>query len=507
MTGSRSSGILLHPTSFPSMWGIGDLGAPATAFIDFLVAAGQQIWQVMPLGPTGYGDSPYQSFSAFAGNTNLISPDRLLTEGLLTPEDLADAPVFGSGNVDYGAVIPFKQELLRRSFARFRAGASNTQHLALETFRSANAAWLNDYALFAALKDANGGAPWNTWDPALAFREPAAIATITTTLADEVLFHSYAQWLFFQQWLELKAYANRQGVRIVGDAPIFVAYDSADVWGNRAIFELDEAGDPTAVAGVPPDYFSATGQLWGNPLYRWDALEQRGYDWWIARFQAIFTLVDILRLDHFRGFAGYWSVPAGEVTAINGQWLPGPGATLFEAVERVLGTLPIIAEDLGVITPDVDALRLQFGFPGMKVLHFAFGGGADQPYLPHNYDTRTVVYTGTHDNDTTRGWWEQASSEIREHVQLYLGRDGHDISWDLIRLAFASVAETAIVPLQDVLALGSEARMNTPGVAGGNWGWRYTPDMLTDAIAERLRLLTQLYGRLPQNDEAGDATE
>jgi 4-alpha-glucanotransferase len=501
MTGSRTSGVLLHPTSLPSRWGIGDLGASAYSFIAFLAQAGQQIWQVMPLGPTGYGDSPYQSFSAFAGNTLLVSPDLLLAEGLLAEADLADAPSFPDTHVDYGAVIPFKQQLLARSFARFNAGATAAQRAAFDAFRAEQSAWLDDYALFAALKAAHGGASWNQWEPALKFRDAPAIASANKTHAEAVLFHTYAQWLFFDQWARLKRHANTSGIRVVGDAPIFVAYDSADVWANREIFELDDDGNTTAVAGVPPDYFSATGQLWGNPLYRWGSLKQRGYDWWIARFRAVFTLVDVLRLDHFRGFAAYWSVPAGEETAINGQWLPGPGAELFAAVERELGALPIIAEDLGIITPDVDALRLQFGLPGMRVLQFAFGGSPDDNYLPHNYERRTVVYSGTHDNDTTRGWWATAGDTIRHHVQHYLGRDGHDISWDFIRLAWASVAETAIVPLQDILDLGSDARMNTPGQAGGNWGWRYTPDVLTDALIGRLRLLTELYGRLPPADD------
>ncbi len=496
MTSSRSSGILLHPTSLPGRWGVGDLGAPAYRFVDFLQAAGQQLWQVMPLGPTGYGDSPYQGFSAFAGNPLLISLDQLRADGLLADEDLADAPHFSDWAVDYGAVIEFKFPLLHRSFEHFRAGATPEQHQALADFRAANRAWLDDYALFAALKQAHGGANWNTWDAGAARRQPEALDRWRHDLAEQVEFQAYMQFQFFSQWRRLKEYANRRDVRIIGDIPIFVAYDSAEVWANPEIFALDQDGRPTVVAGVPPDYFSATGQLWGNPLYHWDVLARRGYGWWIERFRATFMLVDIARLDHFRGFAAYWEVPASEETAINGQWVDGPGAALFEAVRAALGDLPIIAEDLGLITPDVVELRDQLGFPGMKVLQFAFGAGPEEPYLPHNYTPHCVVYTGTHDNDTTTGWWGTAALHERTHAQIYLGRDGSDIGWDLVRLAFASVAEMAIVPLQDVLTLGSEARMNTPGRAGGNWSWRYTPEQLSQPVIDRLRMLTAVYGRV-----------
>jgi 4-alpha-glucanotransferase len=505
MARPRASGILLHPTSLPSRWGIGDLGAAAYEFVNFLIAADQQLWQVMPLGPTGYGDSPYQSFSAFAGNPLLISIDILHQEGLLADEDLADAPHFPDSAVDYGAVIPFKLRLLRRSFERFEAVASPEQRQQFNDFRVRHRAWLDDYALFAALKAVHGGAIWNAWPRPIAQRQPEALAEWTRHLNEELRFHAYVQFQFFSQWQQLKRYANDHSVRILGDIPIFVAYDSADVWAHPDIFALDADGNPTVVAGVPPDYFSASGQLWGNPLYRWDVLAQRGYDWWIERFRATLALVDMVRLDHFRGFAAYWEVPAGETTAINGRWVPGPGAALFEAVGAALGRLPIIAEDLGLITPDVEALRDRFNFPGMKVLQFAFGAGADQPYLPHNYTPHCVVYTGTHDNDTTAGWWHNsATPKERTHVQLYLGRDGSDISWDFIRLALASVAETAIIPLQDVLGLGSEARMNTPGRAGGNWSWRYTPELLSPQVAERLATLTQLYGRAPRTPVTGE---
>jgi 4-alpha-glucanotransferase len=495
MASSRKSGILLHPTSLPSRWGVGDLGAAADAFVDFLAAAGQQIWQIMPLGPTGYGDSPYQSFSAFAGNPLLVSPDALLVEGLLAEQDFDGAPALPDGMVDYGAMIPFKLGLLRRSFERFTAAATPEQRQAFADFRAQNQDWLDDYALFAALKQAHGGAEWSSWPREIATRQPEALAYWGHELGQQVEFQAYMQFLFFGQWRRLKAYANERGVQIIGDIPIFVAYDSADIWANRDIFALDTDGRPTVVAGVPPDYFSATGQLWGNPLYRWDVLAQRGYDWWIERFRTSLLLVDIVRLDHFRGFAAYWAVLAGEETAVNGEWIDGPRAALFAAVDRALGVLPIIAEDLGLITPDVEELRDQFDFPGMKVLQFAFDADADHPYLPHNYGSHCVVYTGTHDNDTTAGWWQTATPDQRTHVQLYLGRDGSDISWDFMRLALASVAETAIFPLQDVLGLGSHARMNTPGRAAGNWSWRYTPDMLGPQIVDRLHTLTRLYGR------------
>lgn len=496
-TNPRASGILLHPTSLPGRWGIGDLGEAAYQFVDALHAAGQQLWQVMPLGPTGYGDSPYQSFSAFAGNPLLISFERLLAEGLLAPEDLADVPELPDHTVDYGAVIPFKQGVLRRSFERFGASSSAELRQAFNDFLAQSHAWLNDYALFAALKQAHGGASWNTWERPIARHEPEAVAHWSRQLSGEVQFHSYLQFLFQRQWLDLKHYANQRGVRIIGDIPIFVAYDSADLWANPDLFWLDADGNPLVVAGVPPDYFSATGQRWGNPLYRWDVLAKRGYGWWIERIRATLTLYDIARIDHFRGFAAYWEVPAEEETAVNGRWVASPGRDLFDAVHQALGSLPIIAEDLGLITPDVIELRDGLGFPGMKVLQFAFGGSSEDPYLPHNYSARCVVYTGTHDNDTTRGWWDSLSQHERSRVQIYLGRDGSDISWDLIRLALMSVAELAIIPLQDVLDLDSQARMNTPGRAGGNWNWRLRPGALNQHVIQRLRQLTEVYGRLP----------
>ena len=499
MTTSRASGVLLHPTSLPGRWGIGDLGDHAYQFVDFLHETGQQLWQVMPLGPTGYGDSPYQCFSAFAGNPMLINLNRLQAAGLLTDDDFASMPQFPHDRVDYGAVIPFKLDMLRRTFDRVMGQTTADQRQDFNTFRATNAVWLDSYALFAALKAAHGGANWATWEPEIARHEPAAVQRWARELSSEIQFHAYMQYLFFLQWGALKRYANDRGIRVIGDIPIFVAYDSADVWANRAIFELDAQGNPTVVAGVPPDYFSDTGQRWGNPLYRWPVLEERGFDWWISRFRATLNLVDIIRLDHFRGFAAYWEVPAEEETAINGRWVTAPGARLFATVKREMGDLPIIAEDLGVITPDVEELRDRLGLPGMKVLHFAFGSSdPDDPYLPHNYVPRCVVYTGTHDNDTTLGWWRSLADWERTRIQTYIARDGHDICWDMIRIAFASVAETAIVPLQDILCLGSEARMNTPGMAGGNWSWRYTPEQIDNQARTRLRTITAIYGRAPR---------
>ncbi|NTW01460.1 MAG: 4-alpha-glucanotransferase, partial [Oscillochloris sp.] len=497
---TRSSGILLHPTSLPGPWGIGDLGAAAYRFVDFLAAAGQRLWQVLPLGPTGYGDSPYQCFSAFAGNPLLVSLDDLIDRGLLNQAEVETAAAatgnLGIDHVDYGRVIEFKFNLLRASYEHLHDGVALGLANEFTAFCSEQGAWLDDYALFMALKDLHGGASWNTWDPDLRSRKPTALRKAKQDLTKQILVQKYLQFLFFSQWMPLKAYANKQGIRIIGDAPIFVAYDSADVWANPKLFHLDDDGTPTAVAGVPPDYFSATGQLWGNPLYRWDRMAQDGYAWWIARLRQTLAIVDILRLDHFRGFEAYWSVPATEKTAINGTWVKGPGADIFNHLRDALGELPIIAEDLGLITPEVNALREQFGFPGMKVLHFAFGDDAANPYLPHNYEPGCVVYSGTHDNDTTVGWFNEISEAERETIRLYLGRNGTDIAWDLFRLALMSVADMAVVPLQDILRLSSDARMNTPGRPDGNWNWRFRAEALNNGLAFGIRLLTAAYGRV-----------
>ena len=493
----RSSGILLHPTSLPGPFGIGDLGSEAIRWIDFLKSADQRFWQILPLGPTGYGDSPYQCFSAFAGNPYLISPEKLFEDGLLAKADLDATPRFSAQAVDYGPVIQFKLALLDKVYANFHAGrGSNTLRAEFESFKQAHAIWLDDFALFMALKDSHGGAVWSAWEPELVSRQESAVAAARQKLAGAIESQRLRQFLFFRQWNAVKDYAHQSEIKIIGDIPIFVAYDSADVWARPELFYLDAGGKPTAVAGVPPDYFSRTGQLWGNPLYRWDVLKQAEYGWWINRFRATLEFVDIVRLDHFRGFEAYWEIPAGMPTAEIGQWVKGPGADFFNVLEAALGALPIIAEDLGVVTPEMESLRDGFDLPGMKVLQFAFSTDSEDPFLPHNFSPNSVVYTGTHDNDTTRGWYEHSSTEKeRDLARRYLGRDGKDIAWDMIRLAFSSVANTAVVPLQDVLNLGTEARMNLPGSASGNWGWRLRPGQLTSQIRDRLKELAWLYLR------------
>jgi 4-alpha-glucanotransferase len=491
----RSSGILLHPTSLPGRFGIGDLGENAYKFVDMLVECNQKLWQICPLGPTGYGDSPYQCFSAFAGNPLLISLDKLMNEGFLTRDDFAIQTPFDDHNVDFGRVIHFKYALLWRAYERFSTGATSAQHAKFETFCQRHRDWLEDYALFMALKAHHNGAAWNTWEWDLINRNPATLEYWRKQLVTQLAYQKFLQYIFFDQWLELKAYANRYSVKIVGDIPIFVAFDSADAWAHRDLFLFDQSGNPTFVAGVPPDYFSPTGQLWGNPLYRWNVMKERGYQWWIDRFMKTFELVDIVRLDHFRGFAAYWSVPFGEPNAIRGNWEPGPGKDFFAAVEHRLGKLPIIAEDLGVITPDVTELREAFEFPGMKILQFAFDSKEDNNYLPHTYAHNCVVYTGTHDNDTTLGWYTKCAPHDREWVNRYLHTDGRDICWDFMRAAWSSVADMAIIPLQDLLGLGSEARMNTPATTGKNWKWRFTWEMIKPENRDRLRTMTKTYWR------------
>ncbi len=491
---ARTSGLLLHPTSLPGGHGIGDLGPEAYRFVDFLAEAGQALWQIMPLGPPGYGESPYAARSAFAGNPLLISLDRLVDDGFLTTADLDDAPAFSRERADFSAVEAFKLERLRRAFARVETSRERTS---FDEFCHQEANWLDDYALFMALRDAHGGGAWTDWEPELVRREPDAMTRARAELVADARFHAFVQFLFFRQWAAVRRHANERGVRIVGDLPIFVAHDSADVWAHQSIFFLDGIGRPEVVAGVPPDAFSDTGQRWGNPLYRWDVLAAHGFDWWIARFGATLATVDMVRIDHFRGFQAAWHIPAAEDTAVNGAWVETPGRELFAAVRAALGDLPVIAEDLGMITPEVHALRDALGFPGMKVLQFAFGGGADNLYLPHNHVPDSVVYTGTHDNDTTAGWYQSSEPHVRDHVRRYLAVEGRDIAWDLIRTTCASVATIAIVPVQDVLALGPEARMNFPGRPHGNWSWRLLPDQLTPDHSRRLRDLVDLYGRQP----------
>lgn len=490
----RASGVLLHPTSLPGRYGIGELGEEAARFIDFLVASRQRIWQVLPLGPTSYGDSPYQALSAFAGNPLLISLSQLVQEGYLSQDDLAGAPDFPADAVDYGWVISWKKPLLRRAFENFQRVATPAARRELETFTSRQAGWLLDFARFMAFKEHFEGKCWVDWDPAIRSRDARALAELSAPLDAEIQLHQFLQYVFFRQWGRLKAYANTHGIQILGDLPIFVAFDSADVWANPDLFYLDEKGHPTVVAGVPPDYFSETGQLWGNPLYRWDVMKEQGFRWWVQRISKAMALYDMIRLDHFRGFEAYWEIPAGDETAVNGRWVKAPGEELFETIERELGKLPIIAEDLGLITPEVEALRLRFGFPGMKILQFAFSDPSNA-YLPHNYEPNCVVYTGTHDNDTTRGWYASASPAEKDYMRRYLGCGGQDPAWDLIRLGMMSVADRSIVPMQDLLSLGSEARLNTPGRPSGNWSWRFRREVLTQDLADRLGELAVLYGR------------
>ncbi len=507
MSFPRASGILLHLTSLPGRFGIGDLGREAYQFADFLASTGQRLWQILPLGPTGYGNSPYQCLSVFAGNPLLISLEKLIEDKLLEPVDLEDGSSFPKDRVDYNSAIKLKMPLLKRSFEIFQSKAAPEEREQFEVFCQQNAAWLETYSLFMALKEAHGLAAWNNWEEDVRKRQPESLERWSKKLDREVRCHKYQQYQFFKQWSELKTYCNERGIRIVGDMPIFVALDSAEVWSHPEMFYLDTGGKPTVVAGVPPDYFSKTGQLWGNPLYRWEAVAKDGYSWWIERFQATHSLLDIIRLDHFRGFEKYWEVPGIDTTAMNGRWVSGPGVELFKDSQKVLGVLPIIAEDLGVITPEVDALRDQLDFPGMRVLQFAFGNDpkADE-YKPHNYPRNCAVYTGTHDNNTTIGWFKggrtEGASQSREEKKgerqsalKYLGTDGHEINWDFIRLALMSVADTAIIPMQDVLGLGSEARMNLPGTTEGNWCWRFAPDVLTEETKDRLKELTTLYGR------------
>jgi 4-alpha-glucanotransferase len=495
----RASGILLHPTSLPGPYGSGDLGPSAYHFVDWLVSAKQSLWQILPLGGIGPGNSPYMSSSAFAGNVLMIDLEELCQRGWLTTADLAPNPDFNELQLRFAAVYPWRIDRLHKAAQVFKASASRTDRDDFEAFCASHASWLQDYALFMSLAESLGWKDWCDWDPALAKREPQALRQAALTHASAIHFWQFCQWCFFRQWKRLRTYANERGVRIVGDAPIFIAYMSAEAWSRQELFELDDKGRACVVAGVPPDFFSADGQRWGNPLYRWSAHAAEGYAWWIERVRRIFELVDIVRIDHFRGFAGYWEIPAEEPNAIKGRWLPGPGPALFHAIRAALGSLPIIAEDLGVITPDVEALRDEFDLPGMRILQFAFGEGKPDdninPFLPHNYIANTVAYTGTHDNDTTVGWWADISPAMRQNVKDYLGVDGTDIHWSLIRAASASVADTVIFPMQDVLGLEGEHRMNLPGQRSGYWEWRFSWGQVAPMHSERLRQFGALYRR------------
>ena len=492
MLTTRKSGVLLHPTSLPGSGGIGSLGAEARSFIDFLVESGQSLWQVLPLGPTGFGNSPYSCYSAFAGNPLLINCETLAEEG-----DLSVAECVDQGEtlrVDYPRVERSKSGLLRKAAGTFFSRKDSVRYEEFRQFREATP-WLNDFSLFMTLKEHFNGDCWNNWPADVRDRSSHALIEYGSRLAHEIDVHCYNQWQFYRQWRRIRSYAGERGVGIIGDIPIFVAYDSSEVWANPTLFKLDEEGAPTVIAGVPPDYFSPTGQLWGNPHYDWNALASTGYAWWVERMRSSLDLYDIIRIDHFRGFAASWEVPASEATAINGQWVDGPGAALFDALESALGKAPIIAEDLGIITPDVEELRDRFCFPGMKILHFAFDSGPDNPYLPHNHVQKSVVYTGTHDNDTTAGWFAKLPEREQRLVRRYLHYHGPDMVWELIRTALASVAETAIIPLQDLFSLGNDCRMNMPGSVGSNWSWRYAEGDLTGTLSNRLGELTELYGR------------
>lgn len=493
----RYSGILVHPTSFPSPYGIGDFGKGAYEFIDFLQASGQHLWQILPLVPiTSYGNSPYQGYSVFAGEPLLISLDLLLKEGLLNPEDLKDIPSFDPLCVDYDKVREYKYPLFHKACDAF----FQTKRPALEKeyggFCTENAFWLSDYCLFMAIREAQEGAAWTKWPAELRNLTPKKRLLLEAELAEGIRYQQFVQFLFYTQWADLKKYANEKGIAVIGDIPIFVSPDGADVWANRELFQVDTKGYPSVVAGVPPDYFSATGQKWGNPLYDWKAHKAEDYRWWIARVRHQLRQVDYLRIDHFRGFESYWEVPADAETAIEGLWKKGPGAELFEAIHDALGAdLPIFAEDLGLITPEVEELRDSLGFPGMRVLQFAFEGG-ESTFLPHQFNTRNCIcYTGTHDNNTTLGWYQAAPEYARDKVRRYMNTDASSISWDFIRICLGSIARYAIFPLQDVLKLGEEARMNLPGVAHGNWAWRYPEGSLNSGMAQGLRQMTELFGR------------
>jgi 4-alpha-glucanotransferase len=493
---TRAGGVLLHPTSLPSPHGIGDLGPAAVSWLSWLEAAGCRLWQVLPLGPTGYGNSPYQGLSALAGNPLLISFERLAEEGLLSADDLADLPSFAEGEVEYGEVIPLRERLLDTTYKRFHGGAASQLRAPFESFRQSERDWLDDHALFVALKDGHGGAPWTAWDLPLAKRDPDALQAAAARLGSEVEAQRFRQFLFRRQWSAVRELAAEKGITLIGDLPMFVAHDSVDVWAHPELFQLDEAGNPAVRAGVPPDYFSPTGQLWGNPLYRWEAMRQDGYAWWVRRFRVMLEMVDVMRLDHFRGLEACWEVPGDAENAEHGRWVPGPGADFLEAARDALGSLPMIAEDLGVITREVTALRDRFDLPGMRVLQFGFEGGPDDAFLPHNYPALCVAYTGTHDNDTALGWYRAAKESHRGYCRRYLAVEEPDIAWGMIRACWASVAAWALAPLQDVLGLDSRARMNLPSRPTGNWGWRFHREALSPELAERLAELGAIYGRV-----------
>lgn len=526
----RRGGILIHPTSFPSKYGIGDFGKEAYKFIDFLKEAKQSLWQILPLGHTSFGDSPYQSFSTFAGNPLLISPDMLIDDGLLNEKEIGNIPNFSNEKVEFGKVIDFKYDLYRKAFENFKNKKNKAKlNSAFEEFIEKNEFWLDDYCLFVSLKnyfiqerkntyetdeykkykkdninsmtenqinDCFYGACWNSFPSDLVSRKKTALNKWRKKLESEIMFYKFIQFEFFYQWKKLKDYANENDIKIIGDIPIFVAADSADTWSNKNLFCIDKSGKPVKVAGVPPDYFSQTGQLWGNPLYDWKVHKKSGYEWWIKRVESMLSLVDILRIDHFRGFESYWAVDYGEKTAVKGKWVKGPGEELFDAIKEKLGDINIIAEDLGDLNEEVIELRNKLGFPGMKILQFAFDGSSENSYLPHNYDSNNyVVYTGTHDNDTTQGWYDSAEEGQKDYFRRLLNVSGNDAVWDMIRQAYSSSAKFAVIPMQDVSVSGKQARMNTPGVASGNWQYRCSENDFCSNNASGLRYLSELFNR------------
>ncbi len=502
----RAAGILLHPTSLPGKFGIGDLGHEAYNFVNFLEAGGQKLWQVFPLGPTGYGDSPYQCFSAFAGNSLLVSPEKLFEDNFLTKDDLENIPDFDPQKIDFGKVINYKKNLLRKAFENYKKNKNGLEE-EFNVFCESNKEWLDDFALFMAAKEFHGGKLWIQWDKGLVIRDKDSLNQWSKKLSDDISYQKFVQFNFFRQWKNLKNYANEKGIKIIGDMPIFIAYDSSDLWAHKDLFTVDEGGDLETVAGVPPDYFSETGQLWGNPLYRWKVMEKDDFLWWQQRFSQLLEMIDIIRIDHFRGFDAFWEIPGGAPTAENGKWIKAPGEKLFSTVEKYLGKMPIIAEDLGIITKSVEKLRDRFDFPGMKILQFAFGKDMERKFLPHNYIQNCVVYTGSHDNDTTRAYYEKIKHEnndIYEHTRRYLNYYGDDIVKELIRISYASTADMVIIPMQDILNLGGEARMNFPGKPAGNWTWRFTWEQVPFELANNYKKLVALYERPPEPEDEID---
>ncbi len=499
MTFKRSSGILLHPTSLPGPFGIGDLGPEAFRWIDFLDETGTGLWQVLPLGPTGYADSPYQCFSALAGNPYLISPELLLDDGLLSKEELQSHPDFSTEKVDYGRVIPWKTDLLKKAYQNYKSSGRLADEFA--SFQEKNNFWLEDFALFMAMKQAHQLRPWVEWPEALRDRQSQAISAFRDTNRGGIIEqHAFDQFLFFRQWTSVREYANQKKIQIIGDVPIYVAHDSSDVWSHPELYQLDDQGQPIVVAGVPPDYYSNTGQLWGNPIYKWHLHTKNSFDWWKQRMEMVLSQVDIIRLDHFRGFAGYWEVPATETTAVNGRWMPGPGDTIFNQLRDHIGELPLIAEDLGHITPDVIALREQFNLPGMKIFQFGLESGNDDPFVPHNYEENCVAYTGTHDNDTSAGWYQKANPEHQNFARAYLnlGENPTNLGFTrtMINVLWKSAAVFTIAPLQDIFGLGTDARMNYPGTTSGNWQWRFNSSMITNEIKEWLQSVNSEANRM-----------